>query len=318
MVVLQLADQSVKRPRGVVEDVLVQIEKFYYPVDFLILDTKSVVHANSKILIILGRPFLATVNALINCGNGLMKLSFGHMTLEVNIFNIGKQLVEDDECEVANWIDVVVEDQFHNTYFSDPLESCIVNSYNLDSSINSEIIDVCSSLDDFQVMEISWWRTRFEELPKSEIKPLPSSIEVPKLELKQLPSEILKEWSVQDKIKFFVGILEEEQVMVAKKLPRSKKKSLHAYSDAPKLELKQQPKGLICGSLKPRDPFTVDVPLKLSVGQECEIIKFFERHKTKRKSLHDRILLKKLLNTSRRVNLHASRMSCARRRKSTE
>uniref|UniRef100_A0A2N9HET6 Retrotransposon gag domain-containing protein n=1 Tax=Fagus sylvatica TaxID=28930 RepID=A0A2N9HET6_FAGSY len=190
MVVLQLADRSVKKPRGVVEDVLVQIDKFYYPVDFLILDTESVVHANSKIPIILGRPFLATANALINCRNGLMKLSFGHMTLEVNIFNIGKQLVEDDECEVANWVDVVVEDQFHNTYFSDPLESCIVNSYDLDSSINSEITDVCSLLDDFQVMELSGWRPRFEELPKSELKPLPSSIEIPKLELKQLPSEL--------------------------------------------------------------------------------------------------------------------------------
>jgi hypothetical protein len=100
-----------------------------------------------------------------------MKLSFGHMTLEVNIFNLGKQLVEDDECEVANWINVVVEDQFHNTYFSDPLESCIVNSYDLDSSINSEITNVCSSRDDFQVMEISWWKPRFEELPKSAIKP---------------------------------------------------------------------------------------------------------------------------------------------------
>ena len=57
MVVLQLADQSVKTPKGVVEDVLVQINKFYYPVDFIILETESVVHANSKISIILGRPF---------------------------------------------------------------------------------------------------------------------------------------------------------------------------------------------------------------------------------------------------------------------
>uniref|UniRef100_A0A2N9EYS5 RNA-directed DNA polymerase n=1 Tax=Fagus sylvatica TaxID=28930 RepID=A0A2N9EYS5_FAGSY len=159
MVVLQLADRSVKKPRGVVEDVLVQIDKFYYPVDFLILDTESVVHANSKIPIILGRPFLATANALINCRNGLMKLSFGHMTLEVNIFNIGKQLVEDDECEVANWVDVVVEDQFHNTYFSDPLESL-----GGDQDLRS--------------------------CPKVNSSLLPSSIEIPKLELKQLPSEL--------------------------------------------------------------------------------------------------------------------------------
>ena len=33
-VVLQLVDQLVRRPRGIVEDVLVQIDKFYYPIDF--------------------------------------------------------------------------------------------------------------------------------------------------------------------------------------------------------------------------------------------------------------------------------------------
>ena len=90
-VVLQLADRSIKKPRGIVEDVLLQIDKFYYPVDFLVLDTHSVVNMESKIPLILGRPFLATANALINCRNGLMKLSFGNMTLEVNIIYIGKQ-----------------------------------------------------------------------------------------------------------------------------------------------------------------------------------------------------------------------------------
>ncbi|XP_035551096.1 uncharacterized protein LOC108995832 [Juglans regia] len=81
-VVLQLANRSVKVHRGVVEDVLIQIDKFYYPVDFLILDTSFAVDTTSKIPLILGRHFLATANALINCRNGLMKLSFGNMTLE--------------------------------------------------------------------------------------------------------------------------------------------------------------------------------------------------------------------------------------------
>ncbi|KAL5549504.1 hypothetical protein UlMin_004735 [Ulmus minor] len=84
-VVLQLADCSVRKPRGIVEDILVQIDKFYYPVDFLVLDT-VIVNTESKIPLILGRPFLATANALINCRNGLMTLSFGNMTLEVNVF----------------------------------------------------------------------------------------------------------------------------------------------------------------------------------------------------------------------------------------
>ncbi|KAL5580046.1 hypothetical protein UlMin_012488 [Ulmus minor] len=89
-VVLQLADRSVRKPRGIVEDVLVQIDKFYYPVDFLVLDTTAIVNTESKIPLILGRPFLATANALINCRNGLMTLSFGNMTLEVNVFRVSR------------------------------------------------------------------------------------------------------------------------------------------------------------------------------------------------------------------------------------
>jgi hypothetical protein len=125
-----------------VEDVLVQIDEFYYLVDFLILETKSVVRANSKIPIILGRPFLATANALINCRNGLMKLFFGHMTLEVNIFNIGKQIFKDEDCDVLNWIDAVVQEQFTKTYQSDPLDSCLLDFSDSDSSIDSDIANV--------------------------------------------------------------------------------------------------------------------------------------------------------------------------------
>ena len=85
-ITLQLADRSVKRPRGIVEDVLVQVDKFYFPVDFIVLDTHPVADPHAQIPVILGRPFLATSNALINCRNGKMTLSFGNMTLELNVF----------------------------------------------------------------------------------------------------------------------------------------------------------------------------------------------------------------------------------------
>jgi hypothetical protein len=52
-------------PRGIVEDVLVQVDKFIYPVDFIVLDTQPVEACNS-FRVILGRMFLATSNALIN------------------------------------------------------------------------------------------------------------------------------------------------------------------------------------------------------------------------------------------------------------
>ncbi|XP_022880965.1 uncharacterized protein LOC111398273 [Olea europaea var. sylvestris] len=72
------------------------------------------VDVNSKIPIILGRHFLATTNALINCRNGLMKLSFGNMTLDVNIFHIMKQPEEDDECRQTYMIDTRVEEEAHD------------------------------------------------------------------------------------------------------------------------------------------------------------------------------------------------------------
>ncbi|RVW74371.1 Retrovirus-related Pol polyprotein from transposon 297 [Vitis vinifera] len=55
-------------------------------VDFVVLDTDPTVKEANSVPIILGRPFLATSNAIINCRNGLMQLTFGNMTLELNIF----------------------------------------------------------------------------------------------------------------------------------------------------------------------------------------------------------------------------------------
>ena len=43
-ITLQLADRSVKIPRGIVKDVLVQVEKFYFLFDFVVLDTQPVVN----------------------------------------------------------------------------------------------------------------------------------------------------------------------------------------------------------------------------------------------------------------------------------
>jgi hypothetical protein len=113
-VTLLLADRSVKVPREIVEDVLVQVDKFIYHVDFIVLDTQPVQTCNS-IPIILGRPFLATSNALINCRNELMNLSFGNMILEMNIFNICKQPGDDNDLQEVDLIEELVYDQYEST-----------------------------------------------------------------------------------------------------------------------------------------------------------------------------------------------------------
>ena len=66
-ITLSLADRSIKIPKGIKEDVLIQVDKFYYPVDFVVFDTEPVAVETNYVPIILGRPFLATSNAIINC-----------------------------------------------------------------------------------------------------------------------------------------------------------------------------------------------------------------------------------------------------------
>ena len=107
-ITLSLVDRSVKIPKGIVEDVLVKVDKFYYPVDFVVLDTEPIKNGPNHVPIILGRPFLATANAIINCRNGVMQLTFGNMTLELNIFHLNNKQklgeienqVTDEDCSV--------------------------------------------------------------------------------------------------------------------------------------------------------------------------------------------------------------------------
>ena len=110
-ITLYLVDRSIKIPKGIVEDVLIQVDNFYYPIDFVVLDTEPAATGANCVPIILGRPFLATSNAIINCRNGVMQLTFGNMTLELNIFHLSKkhmQPVEDVEEEVC-LIDTILE-----------------------------------------------------------------------------------------------------------------------------------------------------------------------------------------------------------------
>ena len=64
-ITLSLANRLVKIPKGTVEDVLMQVDRFYYPMDFVVLDTEPVAVGANYVPIILGRPFLATSKAIL-------------------------------------------------------------------------------------------------------------------------------------------------------------------------------------------------------------------------------------------------------------
>ena len=187
-VTLQLADRSIKIPRGIVEDVLVQIDKFYFPVDFIVLDTHPVSDPDVQIPVILGRPFLATSNALINCRNGVLNISFGNMTLELNVFNVCKQPGEDTDVHEVDVIEELVHEQLINSTFLEPSKDYLVESESVSIPRTS---NVDLMLNPFQVQDGKhYWKQKFEELPSLINGTVSSAVQPPRLDLKPLPSDL--------------------------------------------------------------------------------------------------------------------------------
>ncbi|XP_050895475.1 uncharacterized protein LOC127102101 [Lathyrus oleraceus] len=78
---LQFADHSAKKPYGIVDNVLVNIDKFVFPMDFVILEMPK----DEDIHLILGRPFLETGRCLIEIEEGTMTLKVYDEELKIDV-----------------------------------------------------------------------------------------------------------------------------------------------------------------------------------------------------------------------------------------
>ncbi|KAA3461968.1 Retrovirus-related Pol polyprotein from transposon opus [Gossypium australe] len=81
---IQLDDKLIRYPRGIIEDVLVKVDKFIFPVDFVVLDMDE----DIEVPMSLGRPFLTTTRIVINMNTselvlrvGMKRLLFKHVIL---------------------------------------------------------------------------------------------------------------------------------------------------------------------------------------------------------------------------------------------
>ena len=102
-ITLQLDDRSLKHPRGVIEDVLVKVDKFIFPADFIIFDMEE----DKEIPIILRRPFLATGRAMIDVQRGQLKLRVQEDEVKFNVFEVVKHLAESDTCFIVETVETV-------------------------------------------------------------------------------------------------------------------------------------------------------------------------------------------------------------------
>ncbi|CAN6726242.1 unnamed protein product [Malus baccata var. baccata] len=75
-VIIQLADRSNAYPKGVLEDVLVQVDHLIFPADFYVLDMEDSTHSPPSPLL-LGRPFMKTAQTKIDVANGAVTMAFG-------------------------------------------------------------------------------------------------------------------------------------------------------------------------------------------------------------------------------------------------
>ncbi|XP_073153763.1 uncharacterized protein [Henckelia pumila] len=81
-IALQLTDKSIKYPRGIIEDVLVKVDKFIFPVDFIVLDMEE----DGNMPLILGIPFLDTAEAKIDVKKGALTMSVEGEKVTFNVF----------------------------------------------------------------------------------------------------------------------------------------------------------------------------------------------------------------------------------------
>ncbi|XP_050909251.1 uncharacterized protein LOC127123027 [Lathyrus oleraceus] len=97
---LQFADRFVRRPYGIVEDFLVKIDKFVFPVDFVILEMLE----DEEIPLILGRPFFETGQCMIDIEEGTMTLKVYVEELKINVRNT---MQYKDDIDTSNTIEII-------------------------------------------------------------------------------------------------------------------------------------------------------------------------------------------------------------------
>ncbi|KAM1366542.1 hypothetical protein ACFX2H_000094 [Malus domestica] len=203
-VIIQLADRSNAYPKGVLEDVLVQVNHLVFPTDFYVHEMDESDHAPS-LPILLGRPFMKTARTKIDVYSGTLSMEFDGEVVNFNLSDSIKYPSEDHSCFSIDIIDSLAQGYLDDLN-DDALEKVITRGMELtikgaDSSVthgihglghavppSEELIEVMAALESSPKLDGKY--TNRESIPISTNKLLPSIIQAPILELKPLPSHL--------------------------------------------------------------------------------------------------------------------------------
>ncbi|XP_049397296.1 uncharacterized protein LOC125861441 [Solanum stenotomum] len=181
---LMMADRSVKRPVGIMCDVLVKVDTFIFPSDLVILDCE----VDFEVPIILGRPFLATERALVDIERG--ELKFRLNTYEV-WFNSCWSMKQPRDMNVISAIEMVTDEDMRV-----PIEERMVVEtltavlMNFDVDFLSNYIETVNALQGMGAHSYAPKKLDLDLKNRPSPPAKPSIEEAPVLELKQLPNHL--------------------------------------------------------------------------------------------------------------------------------
>ncbi|GAU24667.1 hypothetical protein TSUD_322750 [Trifolium subterraneum] len=176
---VQLAEKSIKHPSGIAEDVLVKVDKFMFPVDFVVMDIEE----DDDVPLILGRPFMKTAHMMIDIADGVMKVRVQDEEVSFNLWEAMKHSKDKGVCFKMDATEDAILDVKKQLHKPSSLEQALTNAFNeLDPDKDQEIEDFLKKLDELK--EVSHLEATLEEL-----KDEPKVVEV-KPELKTLPAHL--------------------------------------------------------------------------------------------------------------------------------
>ncbi|CAJ2659838.1 unnamed protein product [Trifolium pratense] len=203
---LQLADKSITRPSGMAEDVLVKVDKFMFPIDFVVMDIEE----DDDVPLILGRPFMKTARMMIDIDDGVMKVRVQDEEVSFNLWEAMKHPHEKDMCFKLDATEEAILDVRKQAHQPSSLEQALTESFEaLDPEKEEEVESFLKQLD--ALKEVTLLEAKIEELKNDE---RPGEV---KLELKTLPSHLK------------YAFLEEEEkkpVIISNSLSADEEKSL--------------------------------------------------------------------------------------------
>nr|XP_016474708.1 PREDICTED: uncharacterized protein LOC107796451 [Nicotiana tabacum] len=185
---LQLADQTTILPEGIIEDILVRVDKFVFPIDFIVVDMEL----NKEVPLILGRPFLCTGRAILDIYEGKLMLRVGNENV---VFQMKRMMkYPSDEASAYSCFNLDVVGELAEKYKFDKLVGDTLERYITQSStVEDEDPEIKKEA---EALETEDQVVNEEELkeeaskPNVELKVLPTHLKYAFLETNNFPTII--------------------------------------------------------------------------------------------------------------------------------